>query len=280
MTWLRLLLAALVVLVVLAAPARAEGAKPLVLATTTSVRDTGLMDWLLPLFEKASGIHVQLIAVGSGAALAMGEKGDADLLLTHDPDGEQALVEKGALIDHRPILQNFYVIAGPDEDPAGIRNAKDAVAALQRLAAAAAPYVSRGDDSGTHRREQSLLAKAGLDPNPSWKGFLRTGLGMGATLQVAGEKRAYALSDHGTLRSFAAATRLVAVLDSRTPELRNVYSLSRPNPERLPAGRVDVARARELFAFFVAPATLARITAFGKEGGEPLFQPIAAGLAE
>lgn len=272
----RIALFAVLALVLGSAAARAEGAKrPLVLATTTSVRDTGLMDDLLPIFEKESGRQVQLIAVGSGAALAMGEKGDADVLLTHEPDGEKALVDKGALVDHVVIAENFFLIAGPAEDPAGIAKATDAVAAMKTLAAKNAPYVSRGDDSGTHKREQSLMKKAGLDPAAGWPAVLRTGQGMGATLQVAGEKRAYALTDTGTFQSFREQTDLAPVYDARTPELRNVYAVSRPNPAKLPAGRVDVEGGKQLAAFLTAPATLERIGKFKAVAGQPLFRPVA-----
>jgi len=272
----RIALFAVLALVLGSAAARAEGAKrPLVLATTTSVRDTGLMDDLLPIFEKESGRQVQLIAVGSGAALAMGEKGDADVLLTHEPDGEKALVDKGALVDHVVIAENFFLIAGPAEDPAGIAKATDAVEAMKTLAAKNAPYVSRGDDSGTHKREQSLMKKAGLDPAVGWPAVLRTGQGMGATLQVAGEKRAYALTDTGTFQSFREQTDLAPVYDARTPELRNVYAVSRPNPAKLPAGRVDVEGGKQLAAFLTAPATLERIGKFKAVAGQPLFRPVA-----
>lgn len=263
-------------LLAFAAIAHAEEAKrPLVLATTTSVRDTGLMDELLPLFEQQSGREVQLVAVGSGAALAMGEKGDADVVLTHDPAREAALVEKGAIVDHVPFLENYFLIVGPKEDPAGVASAPDGAAAMKRIAGAKAAYVSRGDDSGTHKREQKLFQAAGLDANPQWEGLLRTGQGMGATLQVAGEKRAYALCDDGTFRAFREKTGLAPVLDVRTPDLRNVYAVSRPNAEKLPAGRVDVEGGRALAAFFTAPETIARIARFRAEGGEPLFRPIA-----
>jgi tungstate transport system substrate-binding protein len=268
---LRFALAALA----LAGAARAEEAsRPLVLATTTSVRDAGLMDELLPVFEKETGIQVQLIAVGSGAALAMGEKGDADVLVTHDPDAEQALVAKRALVDHRPFLENYYLIAGPADDPARVGETSDAVDAVRRIAAAKAPYASRGDDSGTHRREQKLFEKAGLAANPTWDGLVRTGQGMGATLQVAGEKRAYALTDTSSFESFRERVDLAPVFARRSAELRNVYAVSRPNPEMLPPGRVDVARGRQLAEFLTSPATLERVRAFRVVAGRPLFEPI------
>ena len=275
------LVAAVVVGVALfAAPAQAEDAKrALVLGSTTSVRDSGLMDELLPLFEKESGIHVQLVAVGSGAALKLGEDGNADVLLTHEPDGEKALVDKGALVDHHAFMENYFLIAGPAGDPAGIAKAKSAAEAIQIIALHKAPFASRGDDSGTHKREQSLFKKAGLDPNATWDGLVRTGQGMGATLQVAGEKRAYVLTDRATFQTFEARSELAPVFAEKTPDLRNVYSVSRPNPEKFPAGRVDVEGAKRFSAFLTSPATAERIRAFGAKDGVSLFTPIAGGDA-
>jgi tungstate transport system substrate-binding protein len=260
--------------------AAAEDAKrPLVLGSTTSVRDSGLMDELLPIFEKTTGIHVQLVAVGSGAALKLGEDGNADVLVTHEPDGEKVLVEKGALVDHRPFMENFFLIAGPVEDPAGIAKAKSAAEAIALIAKKQAPFASRGDDSGTHKREQALFKQPGLDANASWDGLVRTGQGMGATLQIAGEKRAYVLTDRATFQTFQARTQLAPVFAEKTADLRNVYSVSRPNPEKFPVGRVDVEGAKRFAAFLTSPATAERIRAFGAENGASLFTPIAAGDA-
>jgi len=275
--WLVALLAALASFL---SPARAEDAKrPLVLGSTTSVRDSGLMDELLPLFENSTGIHVQLVAVGSGAALKLGEDGNADVLVTHEPDGEKVLVEKGALVDHRPFMENFFLIAGPVEDPAGIAKAKSAAEAIALIAKKQAPFASRGDDSGTHKREQALFKQAGIDANASWDGLVRTGQGMGATLQIAGEKRAYLLTDRATFQTFQARTQLAPVFAQKTADLRNVYSVSRPNPENFPAGRVDVEGAKRFAAFLTSPATAARILAFGAANGASLFTPIAGGDA-
>lgn len=261
-------------------PARAEDAKrALVLGSTTSVRDSGLMDELLPLFENSTGIHVQLVAVGSGAALKLGADGNADVLVTHEPDGEQALVAKGALVDHRAFMENFFLIAGPVEDPAGIAKAKRAAEAIAWIAKQQAPFASRGDDSGTHKREQALFEQAGLDPNAIWPGLVRTGQGMGATLQIAGEKRAYVLSDRATFQTFQARTQLAPVFAEKTADLRNVYSVSRPNPAKFPAGRVDVEGAERFAAFITSPATAQRIHAFGAKDGVPLFTPLAEGDA-
>jgi tungstate transport system substrate-binding protein len=261
-------------------PAHAEDAKrALVLGSTTSVRDSGLMDELLPLFEKESGLHVQLIAVGSGAALKLGEEGNADVLVTHEPDGEKALVEKGALVDHHAFMENYFLVAGPAGDPAGIAKATSAADAIARIAQHKAAFASRGDDSGTHKREQALFKQAGLDPNANWDGLVRTGQGMGATLQIAGEKHAYVLTDRATFQAFAARTQLAPVFAEKTADLRNVYSVSRPNPEKLPAGRVDVEGAKRFAAFITSPATAEHIRAFGAKDGASLFTPIAEGDA-
>jgi tungstate transport system substrate-binding protein len=272
----RWLATACAVAYVVAAATAAEGGTAIDVATTTSVRDSGLFDELLPAFGRETGIEVRLIVVGSGAALRLGADGDADALVTHDPKGELALVEEGALVDRRPVMSNFFLVAGPPEDPAGLRAARGAADAFSRLAAANAPYVSRGDDSGTHRREREILAAAGLDPARGWPAVVRTSAGMGHTLQVAGERRAYVLADVGTFRAFEQRIELVAFTDPADPALVNVYSVSRPNPERHPAGRLEVEGARRFADFLVAPATQARIGAFGADAeGRALFTPLA-----
>lgn len=249
------------------------GAEPsLLMATTTSVRDSGLLDELLPDFTAKSGIHVRVVAVGSGAALRMGADGNADVLLTHAPAGEEELVASGAVASRVPIMENHFVIAGPPGDPAGVRGAGGPAEAYRRLAAAEAPYVSRSDDSGTHRREKALLAEAGLDPEGGWPGFSRTGSGMGLTLQVAGEKRAYLLSDLGTFLAFRERVDLAA-LSTPAPSLRNVYAVLRVSPERFPKVRGEAARVLE--SWFLERETQERIGAFGRERfGRPLFHPL------
>ena len=192
-------------------PAETES---LLLATTTSVRDSGLLDELLPVFEKSSGIRVRVVAVGTGAALRMGGQGNADLLLTHAPPGEQALVASAAVLSRQPFMENDFVLVGPPEDPAGVRAADSPAEAYRRIEASGSPYVSRGDDSGTHRRERALLRAAGLPEDAAFPGVMRTGAGMGITLQVAGERRAYALSDIGTFLAFRERTGLKALSSS------------------------------------------------------------------
>jgi tungstate transport system substrate-binding protein len=170
-------------------------------------------------------------------------------------------------------MQNHFVIAGPAEDPASVRGAASAADAYRRIAASGAAYVSRGDDSGTHRREQALLREAGLDAGGGWPGFASSGGGMGLTLQVAGERRAYVLSDLGTFLAFAQRVDL-EVLSESTLELRNVYSVLRIDPERF-AGRVNAEGAQRFEAFLLDPDTQRRIRAFGRERyGRPLFRPL------
>jgi tungstate transport system substrate-binding protein len=271
---LRTLIAALAWLALLTPGAgRAVKAPELLLATTTSVRDSGLLGEILPPFSTRTGIAVKLIAVGSGAALEMARRGDADLVIAHAPEAEEKLVAEGALVDRRPFAQNYFLIAGPAEDPAKVKSAANAVEAIQRIAAARAPFATRGDGSGTHQRERRLFEQAGLPEGPSWPGVLRTGAGMGQTLQVAGEKRAYLLSDEATFRAFRARIDLVA-LTGPDPALRNVYSVSLVPPGRFEPGRIHADEARALAAYLVEPATLERIGRFGAEGGAPLFEPL------
>ena len=251
----------------------AEEAPEMLLATTTSVRDSGLLDEILPAFTTRSGIRVKVIAVGSGAALEMARRGDADLVISHAPDSEEKLVEEGALVARRPFAENFFVIAGPASDPAKVRGAPNAVDAIRRIASAKAPFATRGDDSGTHQRERKLFQQAGLPPDPRWAGVLRTGAGMGQTLQVAGEKRAYVLTDDATFRAFRERIDLVA-LSGPDPALRNVYSVLLVPPDRFDRGRIHAAEARALFVYLVEPATLERIGRFGAGAGAPLFRPL------
>jgi tungstate transport system substrate-binding protein len=256
-----------------AAPAEeADAPASVLMATTTSVQDSGLLDALLPELEKRLGLEVRVVAVGSGAALRMGAEGNADLLLTHAPEAEEELVASGAALSRKPFMENHFVIAGPPEDPAHVREAASPEEAFRRIAAAGAPYVSRADDSGTHQRERELLAAAGLDPEGGWPGFAKTGAGMGVTLQVAGERRAYALSDIGTFLAFERHTKLV-VLSKPADSLRNVYSLLLVSPQRFPRVRAEAARRVE--AFFLEPDVQQRIADFGRERfGRPLFRPL------
>ena len=254
------------------AAAAQPSSRSVLLATTTSVRDSGLLDVLLPLFRQRTGISVQAVAVGTGAALRMGAEGNADLLLTHAPEAEKALVRQGAVSSRVEIMENYFVLAGPAQDPARAAEAASATEALRRIRAMELPFVSRGDDSGTHKREMDLFRQVGIDPEARWSGLTRTGSGMGISLQVAGQREAYILSDMGTFLAFRERTGLVA-LSRREPALRNVYAVLSVNPTRFP--RVRAEEARQLLAFFQSAAAREVIRDFGtSKFGRPLFEPL------
>ncbi|MEM9175181.1 MAG: substrate-binding domain-containing protein [Myxococcota bacterium] len=270
-----LTLCSLVVVLVapLAAIAKDVGSRSLILATTTSVRDSGLLDALLPAFTEQSGIDVRVIAVGTGAALRMGREGNADLLLTHAPTAEQALVDEGIVVRRTPFMENFFVIAGPADDPAGIADAASPEIALQRIASTGAGWVSRADDSGTHKREKALFRAARLDPEADREGLVRTGSGMGLALQVAGQRRTYVLSDVATFLAFRDRIDLVA-LSRPDPSLRNVYSVLQLDGDRF-ARRIHTNEAIELERYLVDPAVQETIGGFGVERfGRALFTPL------
>jgi len=269
MLWLGLTLA----VSLMPSSAVAGSQRSVLLATTTSVRDSGLLEALLPDFTQQTEINVRVIAVGTGAALRMGREGNADLLLTHAPTAEQALVDDGVARRRTPFMENHFVIAGPADDPAGIAATTTPEAALQAIAAAKARWVSRADDSGTHKREVALWKAAGLSPEAEWSGFVRTGSGMGLALQVAGEKRAYILSDIGTYLAFAKRIDL-EILSRPSDSLRNVYSLIQLEESKFEHPlKTDEAEALE--AYFLSAGTLERIGVFGRDRyGRALFTPI------
>src|SRR6266568_6616631 len=183
------------------------------LATTTSTRDAGLLDSLLPVFERQTGYKVKVIAVGSGQALELGARGDADVVLSHAPEAEQALVDSGFFVSRRLVMHNEFLIVGPASDPAGLRGMSDAVAAFRRLAERRAPFVSRGDQSGTHQREQILWKRTGMTAPPRDGWYVESGQGMGATLQLADEKRAYTLTDRATYLAWRDKLQLVPMVE-------------------------------------------------------------------
>ena len=243
-----------------------------ILATTTSTRDAGLLDSLLPLFERQTRFHVKVIAVGSGQALAMGRRGDADVVLSHAPEAERALVDSGYFVRRRLVMHNEFLVVGPAADPAGVRGLTDAIAAFRRIAAAHAAFVSRGDQSGTHQREQQLWKlAAGSAPRDGW--YVESGQGMGATLQLADEKRAYTLTDRATYLAWRDKLQLVPMVEGDSL-LYNVYHVLELNPKN--AARVNLAAGRALAEFFVAAETQALIAGFGKARfGQSLFVPDA-----
>lgn len=251
----------------------AEPANPnIILATTTSTQDSGLLDVLVPLFEAESGYTVQTVAVGTGAALKMAEEGNADVLLVHAPSSEVALMEAGWGKDRFLVMHNDFVIVGPAADPAGIKGTATAVEALQKVFAAGGTFVSRGDDSGTHKMEVSLWGKAANDPKGvEW--YVESGQGMGATLTIASEKQGYTLTDRATYLANKDNLSLEILVEGDAA-LLNVYHVITVNPEKWEKANYDGALA---FAnFMIAKATQDVIGGFGVEAfGQPLFFPDA-----
>ncbi len=245
--------------------------RTVILSTTTSTQDSGLLDVLVPLFEKQTGYTVKTVSVGTGQALALAAKGDADVALVHAPSLEKQFVADGKLINRRLVMYNDFVIIGPKEDPAKIRFAKSAVNALSAIAQAKANFVSRGDNSGTHVLEKALWKEIGVEPKGSW--YVETGQGMGATLGVANEKNAYTLTDRGTYLAFGKRVSLPILIEG-DKALLNIYSVMEVNPANGP--RINSAGGKAFADFMVAPQTQNVIRSFGIEKfGQSLFVPVA-----
>jgi tungstate transport system substrate-binding protein len=273
---LRRLLAAFTAALALAAsPAgAADPSKTVLLATTTSTQDSGLLDVLIPMFEKQNGYVVKTISVGSGQAIAMGRKGEADVLLVHSPADEEKLVADGFGVNRRIVMHNDFVVLGPPSDPAKVKGSPTTAEAFKRIAAAGALFVSRGDNSGTHSKEKGLWKAAAVAPEgKAW--YQQTGLGMGETLNVATEKAGYTLADRGTFlaRRKARALALDVVVEGE-PQLLNVYHVIEVPQARWQ--KVNAAGGKAFADFMVAPETQRVISTFGVEKfGSPLFFPDA-----
>ena len=242
----------------------------LILATTTSLNDSGLLDVLAPIFEAEHDVDVKIIAVGTGAALLMGRQGVADVLLVHAPASEQLLVENGDVSSRVLIAYNDFVIVGPESDPAGVAGMNDAAAALARIAAAQAPFVTRGDDSGTHKKELTLWAAAGVQPDGEW--YLDAGQGMAATLNVTDQRAAYTLTDRGTFLAHSQRLELTVLVEG-DGRLLNFYSVL---PVAVEKGRVNVQLAAAWVEFLTRDDIQRRIGEFRRaEYGRSLFIPAA-----
>ena len=244
--------------------------RPVILATTTSTQDSGLLDVLVPAFERDSGRQVKTVAVGSGEAIELGSRGEADVLLVHSPDDEEEFMKTGKGGERRLVMHNDFVIVGPPDDPAGIKGLTS-TEALQRIAEEEAPFMSRGDDSGTHNLELKLWDEAGVKPAGSW--YQETGQGMGATLRIADQKQAYTISDRGTHLSTEDSTDLDVLVEGEA-QLLNIYHVIDIDPGAGP--RVNAAGGRAFAEWIVAPEAQGMIGEFGrKEFGRPLFVPDA-----
>lgn len=236
------------------------------MSTTTSVEDSGLLKVLLPPFEKINNVKVDVIAVGTGQALKLGENGDVDLVFVHVKEAEEEFVSKGFGVNRREVMYNDFVVIGPKEDPAGIRG-NDAVRALRMIAEKKSPFISRGDESGTHKKERKIWDLAGIKPSGPW--YLETGQGMGATIQVATEKQGYCLADRGTFLAFEKKTDLI-ILCEGDERLLNIYGIIAINPEKYPHVKYDLATA--LIGFVMSPEGQ-KIIAEYKKDGKVLFTP-------
>ncbi len=271
----------LLVLAVAGCQARTEKAPPqavkpavkdVILATTTSTQDSGLLDVLIPDFEKKTGYRVKPIAVGSGQALKMGERGEADVLLTHAMKAEKPLVDSGVAVNYRLVMHNDFVVVGPENDPAGVKQAGDGIEAFKKIAEKGAVFVSRGDDSGTHKQEMEIWTAAGITPKGR-KWYQETGSGMGQTLNITNEKQGYTLADRATYLAQKKNLKLVTVVQG-DKSLLNIYHVMQVNPEKFP--KVNGAGANAFVEYMVSPEAQKIIGGFGLDKfGEPLFYPDA-----
>jgi tungstate transport system substrate-binding protein len=240
------------------------------LSSTTSTQDSGLFGYILPMFKAATGLNVHVVAVGTGQALAIGERRDADALLVHDRAGEDKFVAGGFGIDRRDVMYNDFVIVGPNDDPARIRGLQDARTALQQIAAAAAPFASRGDDSGTNRMELRLWKSAGIQPERRSGWYRDLGQGMGATLNIAAAMNAYTLTDRATWANFRNRQNL-AILAQGDPALFNPYGSILVNPVKWP--KVKFTEAKIWHEWLTTKPGLDAITSYKINGEEVFFPP-------
>lgn len=254
-------------------PAPGAPANPnLILATTTSTQDSGLLDVLVPVFEEQTGYTVKTVAVGSGEAMKMGKEGNADVLLVHAPYSEVEFMDAGNGRDRFLVMHNDFIVVGPAEDTAGIKGMASAVDAFKAIYEAGAPFITRGDDSGTHKKELALWKSAELDPaGQAW--YIETGQGMGASLTVANEKAAYILTDRATCLANKENYQLEILVEGDN-SLLNVYHVITVSPDKWPKANYEGARA--FSNFMIDPSTQEVIGQFGlEEFGQPLFHPDA-----
>jgi tungstate transport system substrate-binding protein len=251
--------------------------KNIILATTTSTQDTGLLDVLIPIFEKKTGYFVKTIAVGSGQAMKMGEKGEADVLLVHSPDAEKKFMADGFGVNRQLVMHNDFIIVGPGADPAKIKGVKSSAEALKMVAKAEGLFLSRGDNSGTHAKEKTLWKKAEVTP-AGQKWYQETGLGMGQTLNVAAEKKGYTLADRGTYLSLKKNLGLDILVEGDAA-LLNIYHVIEVNSAKWP--KANAAGAKAFADFMVSKNTQKIIKTFGVDKyGSPLFFPDAGKKVE
>jgi len=262
---IRILEATLCVVLLVLAAMPAAAAERLRMSTTTSTENSGLLAVLLPPFEKECGCKVDVVAVGTGKALKLGEAGDVDVVFVHARSLEDKFVAAGYGIDRRDVMYNDFVVLGPPDDPAGVRKTGSAPDAFRAIVAKGSPFVSRGDESGTHQKEKEIWAAAGIAPRGG--GYIESGQGMGEVITMATQKRGYTLADRSTYIAFRKKTDLVVVREG-DKNLWNPYGIIAVNPKRHP--HVKYALATKLIEFVTGPEGRALIAGY-KVGGEPLF---------
>jgi len=244
--------------------------KTIILATTTSTQDSGLLDVLLPIFEKKTGYFVKTIAVGSGQAMAMGQRGEADVLLVHSPEAEKKFITEGYGINRRLIMHNDFIILGPSEDPAKVKGTKSSSEVFKKIASTKTLFMSRGDNSGTHAKENAIWKVAGINPEGE-KWYQQTGLGMGQTLNITAEKKGYTLADRGTYLALKKNLGLDILVEGDAI-LLNIYHVIEVNPAKWP--KVNVAGGKAFADFMVSKEVQNIIKTFGVDKfGSPLFFP-------
>ena len=248
-------------------PEASGQAKSIRLATTTSTENSGLLDVLLPAFRRKTGIEVQVMPMGTGKVLRTARDGNCDVVLVHAPRAEREFVAQGWGVDRRAVMYNDFVLLGPTADPAAIEGASSAAEAMKKIAAAGAPFVSRGDNSGTHKKEQSLWAAAEVKPAGAW--FRSVGKGMGETLIMANQMRAYVLADRGTYLKFRGKIDLAVLVTDGDP-MHNPYGVIAVNPEKWPHVARDAAKR---FIEFLTSDEARELIAGYKVDGEVLFHP-------
>ena len=272
LTGIVLAAAALVIAAGFTTAEAAKAQKAVILATTTSTQDSGLLDVLIPMFEKKTGYFVKTIAVGSGQAMAMGSKGEADVLLVHSPAAEQKFMAEGNGVNRRLIMHNDFVIVGPPDDPAKIKGMKKASEAFKKIAASGSVFTSRGDKSGTHVKEMDIWKAAGVKAEGE-KWYQQTGLGMGQTLNVAAEKKTYTLTDRGTYLALKKNLGLDILVEG-DGILLNIYHVMEVNPKKWP--KANFAGGKAFADFMVSKEAQSVIKTFGVDKyGSPLFFPDA-----
>lgn len=266
----KILIAAIVSVLILTLAGCGAGAdKELILATTTSVNDSGLMDYLKPVFEKDTGLTLKIISQGTGQAIKTGQDGNADVLLIHDKASEEKFVAEGYGLERIELAYNYFVVVGPQNDPAGISGQKlSAAEAFKKIAESQSPFVSRGDDSGTHKKELRIWNDAGIEPSGDW--YISAGKGMGDVLAMASEKKAYALTDKATYLSMKDKLELMIVVEE-APDLLNQYTVIAVNPDMHKG--INKKGAEKFIKWITSDKALKMIDEFGKDKyGESLFK--------